>query len=50
MTSFHHADHVAGNNTKGGNALLAAASATVLKTETSMGCDEFDEYSYRNDR
>lgn len=41
-TSFHPSQ-------EGANAVLASRNA-VLKTETSTGVDEFDEYDYRNNR
>mmetsp|Transcript_42397 Transcript_42397/g.128620 ORF Transcript_42397/g.128620 Transcript_42397/m.128620 type:complete len:161 (+) Transcript_42397:641-1123(+) len=49
-TSFHHGDVVAAAAGLTDNALLNAASATVLKTETSIGIDEFDEYNFKDDR
>ena len=58
-TSFHHGDAVTtggGNGGGGGgienNAVLrnAAASAGVLKTEASIGVEEFVEYHWRDDR
>ena len=62
-TSFHHGDAVTtgggGNGINGGNgggiennAVLrnAAASAGVLKTEASIGVEEFVEYHWRDDR
>ena len=52
-TSFHHGDAVTGGG--GGvenNAVLrnVAASAGVLKTEASIGVEEFVEYHWRDDR
>jgi hypothetical protein len=44
-TSFHPS-----HSTEGGNTVLAVARNTVLKTETSTGVEEFDEYDYRNNR
>ena len=50
-TSFHPMEVVQsrGGNT---NAILQAAVArnAMLKTETSMGADEFDEFDFRNNR
>ena len=43
-TSFHYAD---ANITK--NLVLSASAAAVLKTETSIGCDEFDEFVFSDD-
>jgi hypothetical protein len=44
-TSFHPS-----HSTEGENTVLAVARNTVLKTETSTGVEEFDEYDYRNNR
>jgi len=54
-TSFHPAEihgGGGGNNHTEENAVLqaAAAKAAVLKTETSTGTEEFDEYDFRNNR
>jgi len=48
-TSFHHSDAVGGGSDglgSGDNMVLAALAAGVMKTETSIGCDEFDEFHY----
>ncbi|KAL3796704.1 hypothetical protein HJC23_010004 [Cyclotella cryptica] len=42
-TSFHPSH-------TGQNAVLAASRNAVLKTETSTGVEEFDEYDFRNNR
>ena len=44
-TSFHHADATAQLTD---NLLLHANAATTLKTEASIGCDEFDDYHFAN--
>jgi len=57
-TSFHPVEMQGGGVGGGGgngseeNAVLqaAAAKAAVLKTETSTGTEEFDEYDFRNNR
>ena len=52
-TSFHPGEmQGGGNNGTEDNAVLqaAAAKAAVLKTETSTGTEEFDEYDFRNNR
>jgi len=56
-TSFHHGDAVVAATSGGAaaaaaaeNAVLNAAAASVLKTETSIPLDEFVEYSWRDDR
>ncbi len=48
-TSFHPMEVQSGGNN---NAILQAAVArnAVLKTETSMGADEFDEFDFRTNR
>lgn len=56
--SFHHTDTVAGGggaqqgNATGtnNNAILQATSASLLKTETAIQCDEFEEVFFREDR
>jgi len=52
-TSFHHSDAVDGGGGNGlgngKNMVLAALAAGVMKTETSIGCDEFDEFNYLAD-
>ena len=53
-TSFHPGEMQGGGNHNGAedNAVLQAAAAkeAVLKTETSTGTEEFDEYDFRNNR
>ena len=54
-TSFHHGDAVAAaagasSSDGGGVGLLGAVSASILKTETSIGADEFEDYAYCDDR
>lgn len=51
-TSFHPMEVQSGGSSGNNNAILQAAVArnAVLKTETSMGADEFDEYDFRNNR
>ncbi|KAL7459688.1 hypothetical protein ACHAWC_011487 [Mediolabrus comicus] len=54
-TSFHPGEiqqHQQQQNSTEDNAVLqaAAAKAAVLKTETSTGTEEFDEYDFRNNR
>mmetsp|Transcript_25579 Transcript_25579/g.59409 ORF Transcript_25579/g.59409 Transcript_25579/m.59409 type:complete len:139 (-) Transcript_25579:32-448(-) len=43
MSSFHHNDTVAGSSN---NAVLQASAASILKTETSIGADEFQEFEF----
>lgn len=46
-TSFHYADASLGTDTNGnGNLVLSASVDKVLKTETSVDCEEFDEFIY----
>jgi len=50
-TSFHHSDAVGGGGGADGlgggeNMVLAALAAGVMKTETNIDCDEFDEFHY----
>jgi len=47
-TLFHHSDTIGGGNGLGNgeNMILAALAAGVMKIETSIGCDEFDEFNY----
>ena len=48
-SSFHHTDTTtAANNSN--NAVLQAASASLLKTETAIGCDEFYDYDFHGNR
>ena len=47
MASFHHSDSVAASTN---NALLQASSSTLLKTETTIGVDDFEEFDFRDDR
>ncbi len=59
-SSFHSGEYPAGvargeggsAGTRGENVLLLAAAArkAFLKTETSMNCQEFEEYDFRNNR
>jgi len=51
-TSFHPMEVVQSGGVGNDNAILQAALArnAVLKTETSMGADEFDEFDFRNNR
>mmetsp|Transcript_10869 Transcript_10869/g.17927 ORF Transcript_10869/g.17927 Transcript_10869/m.17927 type:complete len:501 (-) Transcript_10869:91-1593(-) len=54
-TSFHPGEMQGGGGNHNGaedNAVLQAAAAkeAVLKTETSTGTEEFDEYDFRNNR
>mmetsp|Transcript_7621 Transcript_7621/g.10910 ORF Transcript_7621/g.10910 Transcript_7621/m.10910 type:complete len:379 (+) Transcript_7621:276-1412(+) len=46
-TSFHHTD---ADLAVTQNELLSATAAAVLKSETSIGCDKFDEYHWLDDR
>ena len=41
-TSFHYADAIIMKNL----VLSASVTAPVLKTETSIGCDQFDEFVF----
>eukprot|EP00545_Synedropsis_sp_CCMP1620_P011680 CAMPEP_0119009090 /NCGR_PEP_ID=MMETSP1176-20130426/4139_1 /TAXON_ID=265551 /ORGANISM="Synedropsis recta cf, Strain CCMP1620" /LENGTH=365 /DNA_ID=CAMNT_0006961539 /DNA_START=111 /DNA_END=1211 /DNA_ORIENTATION=+ len=55
MASFHHHQYVgeasaATTDGAGNNAVLQSKSATLLKTETSVGADEFDEFHFVEDR
>mmetsp|Transcript_14267 Transcript_14267/g.21971 ORF Transcript_14267/g.21971 Transcript_14267/m.21971 type:complete len:146 (+) Transcript_14267:187-624(+) len=45
MSSFHHSDAASSSCD---TALLGASA--VLKTETSMNCDDFDDFIWRSDR
>jgi len=49
-TSFHYADASLGsmdaNGNVNGNLVLSASADKVLKTETSVDCEEFDEFIY----
>lgn len=48
-TSFHYADaslSVDGRGGGNGNLILSASADKVLKTETSVDCEEFDEFIY----
>ena len=51
-TTFHPGEIAQLGNGEEQNAVLAAAAArnAVLKTETSTGIEEFDEYDFRNNR
>jgi hypothetical protein len=44
-TSFHHGESAGATSN---NALLHASTARTLKTETSIGCDEFEEFEFRD--
>jgi len=46
MTSFHHSSAGPEEN----NAVLKTKSATLLKTETSLGADEFEDFQYVSNR
>jgi len=46
--SFHHTQ--AGNNPTNNNAILQATSASLLKTETAITCDEFEEFDFCDNR
>jgi hypothetical protein len=48
-SSFHHTD-TATDDADSNNAILKAASAAILKTETAIGCNEFEEFDFREDR
>jgi hypothetical protein len=56
MASFHHHQYHAGGgeaaatDASGNNAVLQSKSATLLKTETSVGTDEFDDFNFVDDR
>ncbi|GKY92372.1 hypothetical protein MPSEU_000208100 [Mayamaea pseudoterrestris] len=53
VTSFHHCDNVAEDAEQGANnnnAILQANSASLLKTETGMTCDNFNEFFFRDGR
>ena len=52
VSSFHHCDNVADDNdpATNNNAILQANSASLLKTETGMTCDNFDEFFFRDGR
>lgn len=45
MKSFHHNDTATSTNS-----VLQASSASLLKTETSIGVDEFEEFDFRGNR
>lgn len=42
-TSFHH-------QSTSNNAVLQASTAKLIKTETCIGCDELDDFHFRDDR
>ncbi|GAX15103.1 cell cycle checkpoint control protein RAD9A [Fistulifera solaris] len=44
-SSFHHTDA-----TSSQNAVLQATHASILKTETAVGCDEFYEFDFHQNR
>ena len=53
VSSFHHCDNVPDDNNRNAtnnNAILQANSASLLKTETGMTCDNFDEFFFRDGR
>jgi hypothetical protein len=51
MSSFHHTDTLSGGQAAtNNNAILQATSASLLKSETGIGCDEFEELYFREDR
>jgi hypothetical protein len=53
-SSFHHTDTTTQQqqqgNTNNNNAILHAANASLLKTETAIGCDEFEEFDFHQNR
>ena len=50
-SSFHHTDTtMPDSNAANQNAILQATSASLLKSETAIGCDEFEEFDFREDR
>ena len=49
-SSFHHTDTTQQDNAANQNAILLATSASLLKSETAIGCDEFEEFDFREDR
>jgi hypothetical protein len=53
-TSFHHhqatSHHASSNNNNNNNAILQASTAKLIKTETCIGCDELDDFHFRDDR
>jgi Rad9 len=54
-SSFHHSDAVATTTTNksraaNNNAILQATSASLLKSETACGCDEFLDFDFVSDR
>lgn len=49
-SSFHHTDTTTQRNTNNNNAVLQATSASLLKTETAIGVDEFEEYDFHQNR
>jgi hypothetical protein len=50
-SSFHHCDNVDENQQgTNNNAILQANSASLLKTETGMTCENFDEFFFRDGR
>jgi hypothetical protein len=51
VSSFHHTDTLAGGQAAtNNNAILQATSESLLKSETGIGCDEFEELYFREDR
>lgn len=46
-SSFHHTE---GAENSGSNAVLQATNASLLKTETCLNVEEFNDYFYRDDR
>lgn len=52
-SSFHHTDTSSMANANGSasqNAVLQAHHASILKTETAVGCDEFFEFDFHQNR
>ena len=50
-SSFHHTDTSAmANASASQNAVLQATHASILKTETAVGCDDFFEFDFHQNR
>lgn len=49
-SSFHHTDTTAALSNATNNAILQASSASLLKSETACGCDEFLDFDFVSNR
>jgi Rad9 len=49
-SSFHHSDTTSALSNATNNAILQASSASLLKSETACGCDEFLDFDFVSNR